>query len=138
MKEFRVTLPGYDIDTAKPEEFSVNSDYPSPKISSIAKPLHVGTFDYLITSNPDIGTINILTIPHNYDFIPMNLCFLKDNQYWGFPTFTLLPRNFMYEFEINAYCDRYNFKIDLTRWSVIQDVTSWSFSFKYYIFAEEG
>lgn len=74
----KISLPGYDVSTATPEQCSVHSGYTSPKIDTSqgdaldnTNPQHYGTVTVTFVNSPPSGTDTVLfTIPHNYGYIP--------------------------------------------------------------------
>lgn len=130
--KFIITLPGYDVNKATPEQCVVHSDYACPKIDLRKTPKLFGIYEHTFSSNPGVGTTNLFTLNHDLGYKPMHFCNLKD-EFYTEP----LPY-YQGGDQIKAYCDDDNFKIDLTRLSDLVDLTGTTFIFKYYIFVENG
>lgn len=146
---FKTSLPGIDAETASPEQCSLHSDYGNQKTKIGQDPEHFGVTEYTFTSNPADGTTtNIITVPHGYSYVPSCRAFgyaivassgWEDDYYTELPFYPILSSSSGQLF--TCYCDLENFKIDLivndpggTR----PDLTLTQWSFKYYIFAENG
>lgn len=71
---FKITLPGYDVSTATPEQCAIHSKYASPKVKIDATPRHYGTVKITFTKNPPSGaTTTLYTVPHGYSYTPFAL-----------------------------------------------------------------
>ena len=73
-KVFKVSLDGYNVDDATPEECAVHSGFDYPKMEEEL----VGVKNYTFPASPGTGTITILTINHNLGYKPMAQCFMED------------------------------------------------------------
>lgn len=73
-KVFRVSLPGYDAHTATPEEHSVHSGLDYPKIEEHLEGYSLVTAPNTITT----GDTVLLTINHNYGYVPYFLVYMDD------------------------------------------------------------
>jgi len=73
-KVFRISLDGYDANTADPEEFAVHSGFDYPKIEEDL----VGTVNYTVPTYTTNQTYTIKTVTHNLGYIPMSQCFVED------------------------------------------------------------
>lgn len=146
---FKTSLPGIEVENATPDQCSIHSSYGNQKTKIGKDPEHFGVETYTFSSNPADGTTtNILTIPHGYDYVPSCRAFcyaVTPNTGWDAEYYIELPfynttagyapQRFV------CYCDEDNFKIDfiVDDPSALRDdmlLTSWTF--KYYIFAENG
>jgi hypothetical protein len=131
----KVSLPGYDVKTATPEQCALHSDYASPKVRLNQNPAHFNTFTINWTSDPGIGEIELLSIPHGYSYRPACVCFVKgiigSNVYFE-PLPSGTPAAIYEAFTTNTH-----FKI-VWRNFFGYDPTGESYEFKYYIFAESG
>jgi len=144
--KFIVTLEGYDAETATPEQCSVHSDYPIPKMEND----HYGTVEYTFTADPPVGTLNMVTIPHGYNYTPMAIVFAEDTS--GSLDFVIPIKWYVYksvpglemtEQLIKYYVDDTNLKIDYVRTEPSMspdpgdiDMNGRIYTFKYYIFVE--
>ena len=73
-----LTLPGFDVDTATPEQCAVHSAYPNPLIKMGAEPKHFGTINVFFASNPGETDVDnpityIARVPHGYPYAPNTL-----------------------------------------------------------------
>lgn len=66
----KVSLPGYDVRTATPEQCVMHSGYPSPKVKMDASPSHFGVIDVSFTSNIPAGTYLLYSFAHGYSYRP--------------------------------------------------------------------
>lgn len=71
---FRVSLPGYDVFTATPEQCSVHSGFDYPKIEETLEGYELVTAPNTIGT----GTTVLKTITHNLGYIPFFQVFLDD------------------------------------------------------------
>lgn len=142
-----VTLPGYDYDTATPEQCALHSKYANPKVQSDASPGHFGTYTHTFTTNYTAGTRNnMLTVKHNLGFVPMVVCsWAWDFGIYGPPVGTqygegnLTVINFPFDY-VDIYADSTNFYIDFVSdgASALDETTLSPMTFRYYIFSEDG
>lgn len=142
----KISLPGYDVKIATPEQCAIHSGYPSPKIKTTASPAHFGITDYTFSSDPANGTHNLLSIAHGYSgYIPAALVFVK-NYPFANDLFHQLPfviDEVAYDAQtIIYYTNSTHLKIDYVcsnnGTGGHQDVTGFRYVFKHYLFAEEG
>lgn len=73
-KVFRVSLTGKDVNTCEPEECAVHSGFDYPKIEESMEGFSTVTFPSTIPA----GTTTLLTITHNYGYVPFYNCYLGD------------------------------------------------------------
>lgn len=143
----KISLPGFDVKTATPEQCTIDSDYPTPKIRTDASPAHFGYFTYTFASNPTVNaTLNLKTVAHGYGHTPIMICYYQQTNVDYQTGFKVLPwfytssNAYLY---VLAYTDGTNFKIDFHRGTDgdfldATDFTGLTFNFKFYIFAETG
>jgi hypothetical protein len=86
-KAFLVTLPGYDVNTATPEQFAVHSGFDYPKMEENL----VGVVSYTVPNPVAATTYTILTVDHNLGYKPMVQCFLEDVDGTFWTEFAVLP-----------------------------------------------
>lgn len=138
----KVSLPGYDVHTATPEECAVHSGYISPKVKVNQTPDHSGTYSFTCPGNVTPGTVyNILTVAHGYNYVPAAICHWSATTIAGYPQHGICP-GIVGDFppiKYIAYCDSTNFYIGLSKdAAATYDTTGMTASFRYYIFAESG
>jgi len=73
-KAFLISLSGYDVNSATPEQMAVHSGFDYPKIEEDM----VGVVDYTVPASVSAGTIVIATIDHNLGYVPKVVCFVQD------------------------------------------------------------
>lgn len=70
---FRVALPGVDVRKAQPQDLIVSSEYPNPKIYTLANPPHAGIV--FLNWNTTTGIAQGITkliypFPHSFTYTP--------------------------------------------------------------------
>lgn len=135
---FKISLSGYDVKTATPEQCSVHSSYPPFKSKTNQQYPHFATlnvdFTARITQNV---TQTLYQIPHGYNYIPFTISNIVFLDAFGGTQVGLGFAGVGATLAIDAYCDASNFYI------TIYDNFSWtsasaSLQVSYYIFAEDG
>ena len=133
----KISLPGYDVKTATPEQCAFHSKYASLKVALGKDPVHFGNYTHEFTGpiSTEEATI-LLTVAHGYSYIPAHLCLIEyssdADQYTQIMPFTIGP-----SLTILSYCDDTNFVIEAYSASG-SDLSGERFTFKYYIFADVG
>jgi len=131
----KISLPGYDVRTATPEQCAVHTDYPPPLIEESM----IGTLAYTFNSNLSAGaTRNLLTKAHGYSYKPQAFCMITAP---STPAYTiLLPYSPSFSsFYVIAYVDDTNFYIDMVNpqaYTITAD--NLVYNYKYYILASEN
>lgn len=133
----KVSLPGYDVNEATPEQCSVHSSYPPLKSKTGQTPQHFATlvvdFTATVTQNT---THTLLTVPHGYGYVPFSLSSIIFND--GIQNIVGLGyAGVGVSLSIDAFSDATNFYI------TIYDNFNWtsnsaSLQVSYFIFAENG
>jgi hypothetical protein len=144
MLGFKISLPGFDADTAPPEKLVLSSEYPSPKIKVGVTPRHFDVIAHTFTSDPPNGTNNLYTIAHGYGYTPASMLYVFDNSSnrqtiapYYVPGIGFLENQSIVAladssaFYINYYCDNQGSPGHV-------NVNGRTFTIKYYIFAEDG
>lgn len=133
----KLSMPGYDVATATPEQCAIHSSYPPLKSKVDQSPAHFATLAVDFTATVTQGvTHTLLTVPHGYGYIPFtvsNIIFndgVQDVIGIGFAGVGAT-------LSIDAYCDATNFYV------TIFDNNNWTsnaatLQVSYYIFAENG
>lgn len=134
----KVSLPGYDVETATVEQLAFSSENPPP----LMKEEHVGITTYTFDTNiVASSTRNLFKLEHGYSFVPTSVCMVSDGTVWDGITYTI-PAPFYNGFvgvTIRSYCDSTYFYIDMINPQVIDVVAdNKTYTFKYYIFAEDS
>jgi hypothetical protein len=133
----KLSLPGYDVRTATPEQCAIHSSYPPLKSKLGQSPKHSATLNVDFTGpiTQDL-TQTIYSFPHGYDYIPLSL----SNMTLTIMSVSMTGIGFVgtgSSLAVNAYCTSSHFIVsvyDNAFW--IDDSTSLQVS--YDIFAENG
>jgi len=85
---FKVTLPGYDVETATPEQCAIHSGFDYPKTEE-------GDTEYIeLTTSSSLaaGTTVLKTVTHDLGYIPNVLVYIDvDPSNTGLSEFSILP-----------------------------------------------
>ena len=138
---FKISLPGYDIDTATPEQCIIHSGYPCIKTKLNNTPAHFGNYDLTWGSDPSLGETEILSVAHGLGYTPFHLCLIKvllsGTDYRGemMPWYTDNGVDYYY-----SSCNSTHFKIMFHKEDEFpeHDYTGETATFKYQIFVEDG
>lgn len=106
---FLVTLPGYDVNTATPEQCAFHSGFDYPKVEEALEGITTITTPSTVTAGETILT----TIPHNLGYIPCVLVF-TDTKYDTQGNYTMLPSIFLGYSHLGLVFWRYDFEITTT------------------------
>lgn len=146
---FKIALPGYDVKTATPEQCSLHSTYPHMKIQRPTGGVNFwNTANYVFSSSPALGTTtDLLTVTHGYGYNPASMAFVYAVTGAGsqFPidSYMCLPASLGTGTVVQSfrcYADNNVFKIQfvVAPSGTPYDMTNTSWTFKYYIFVENG
>lgn len=135
---FKISLPGFDVQTATPEQCSVHSSYPPLKSKTNQDPPHFAELDVRFTATlPQNVTTTAYAINHGYNYVPAtipSMSFVDDfgGTYAGIG-FIGVGATLV----IKAYATSTQFIVS------IYDNNSWTgthaqLQVSYYIFAENG
>jgi hypothetical protein len=134
----KITLPGYDIATATPEQCAVHSSYPNFKSKTNQANPHFATvsvdFTAKVTQNT---TLTLYSFVHGYTYRPFSLSNLTFDDGAGTSVTGIGSVGIGANLNIQAYCDATSFYI------TIFDNFSWTSSaasliVSYYVFCEDG
>lgn len=85
---FRISLLGYDVYSATPEQCAIHSGFDYPKIEEDLEGYEIIT----VPSSLPEGTTVLKTVTHNYGYIPNALVYIDTNPYGsGGTNFEILP-----------------------------------------------
>lgn len=133
----KVSLPGFDVATATPEQCAVHSDYPPLKAKTGQNKPHIGTLVVDFTATITQSVVNtIYTVDHNYGYIPLNFSSIVFND----GTQTIVGVGYAgvgTTLEIHAYCTSTQFIVTVFD-SLVWTSNAASLQVSYYIFAESG
>lgn len=133
----KVVLPGYDVDTATPEQCVVHSGYPPLKSKANQPSPHYATLEVNFSSGvPQGSNVLLYSFNHGYGYIPFNFASIK----FTIPSQTLYGINYTgigATLAVRAYCTSSQFRVE------IYDQFNWvepgsKLEVSYYVFAENG
>lgn len=133
-----ITLPGYDVATATPEQCSIHSDYPSPKMEEA----NCNVVTYTFTSEPATD-VTLVTKAHGYSYKPAALVWVEAPAAYTIngviAQFVLpwIPAGSIFD-HFESTCDATNLYITYKLVDGGSLLNGATFKFKYYIFAETG
>lgn len=141
---FKISLPGYNVETATPEQCSVDSAYDSFKIKLDPDNPQFGNIVVTFTDNPGVGTYPIYTIHYGYDYIPAYYLFfdVQDSS----QVLTEETGNFFaldeldgsyFQAILDTDTQDINISFVVTAGASV-DVTNNFFAFRFYVFANDG
>lgn len=133
----KISLDGYDVKTASPEQCAVHSGYACPKIKIGQSPAHFGVYSHTFASTPAVGETVLTTINHGLGYKPMHMVLIKFNDGSADKAMPL-PSQYGISLQIYAYCTASNLVIAINRAPDGSDPTGQTWVFKYYIFVEQG
>lgn len=134
----KVSLDGYDVKTATPEQCSIHSDYPPLKAKLGQTRPHIALLDVdfsaVITQNL---TQNLYTVDHGYGYVPLSLANIVFTSHGGASVVGIGYAGVGVTLDIKAYSTSSQFIVS------IYDNFNWTGSnarlqVSYYIFAEDG
>lgn len=135
---FKVSLPGYDVSTATPEQCAVHSGYPPFKSKTNQTPPHFATVsvDFTATITQNL-TQTLYSISHGYTYIPFTVSSILFNSGAGTTAVGIGRAGVGANLDINAFCTTSNFII--TIYDNFNYTSNSAFmTVNYYIFAENG
>lgn len=134
----KISLPGYDVATATPEQCAVHSSYPPLKAKVGQSKPHIATVKVNFTATVTQSVTHTLySIPHGYGYVPLTISNLSFDDGASTQIRGIGYTGVGVTLEIRAYCDATNFYITL------YDNFNWTSSastldVSYTIFAENG
>lgn len=144
----KISLPGVDVKTATPEQCSVHSSFDSFKVQTEVATPNLGNVKVTFIDNPpNPQTFPVLTVPHNLGFKPATFMFYditgsSQNLSSDVGTFFFLDSNQATCFQITADTQNMYITFVLTIDFILNygtyPLVGNYFSFRYYIFANDG
>ncbi len=134
----KISLPGYDVKSAAPEQCAVHSSYPPLKAKTNQTPKHIATLNVDFTSTITQASVQTLyAINHGYGYIPFTLANIKFIDSGGGENLGIGSVQIGASLDIQAFCTGSQFQV------TIYDDFNWtssaaSLEVSYYIFAENG
>lgn len=134
----KISLPGYDVFTATPEQCSIHSSYPPLKAKLGQDRPHIATLNVDFTGAvTQANTLTLYQLPHGYGYTPFTLSNIIFDDGLGTTAIGTGFAGIGANLSINAYSDATNFYI------TIYDDFFWtsnsaSLVVSYFIFAENG
>lgn len=136
----KISLPGFDVKTATPEQCAVHSSYPPFKSKTNQTPPHFATVSVDFTGTITQGvTQNLYVISHGYNYIPFtvsNIAFTSSS----LPGVVITGLGFAgvgATLAINAYSTSSQYIISIFDNATWTDSNA-TLAVSYYIFAEDG
>lgn len=138
----KISLPGYDVNSATPEQCSVHSSYDSFKIALNAPTPLEGNILVTFSDNPVAGIYTIYTIHHPYNYIPACYFFFdlrSSSNNLGSDVGTKFPLDELEEdyFQVVVQPQTVVFQLVIGQ-TGFDTLTGEYFAFRYYVFAENG
>lgn len=141
----KISLPGFDVKEASPEQLAVDSTFDTLKLPISNSNPYFGEIFVTFAGNPDVGTYPVFSYKHGFDYNPFYYVFLDTSQSAN----TLLSNSSATtgtQFSPSAGFTQYfmvsqipgGFKMDYVVNSITADVTGAFYSFKYFVFVNEG
>lgn len=133
----KVSLPGYDVMAATPEQCAIHSSYPPLKSKLGQSNPHQAFLDLTFTATVTQGVTHTLySFNHGYGYVPFSLASIIF--YDGFQEiYGLSYAGIGSTLAINAYCTANDFIIDIYDDYLWTNYLAW-LKVSYYIFAENG
>lgn len=134
----KISLPGYDVGTATPEQCSIHSGYPPLKSKIQTDNPHFALLDVDFTATVTQGVEHTLySIPHGYGYIPFTISSIDFTDNASFHYYGLGTAGVGATLVVRAYCTATDYVV------TIYDDFNWTGSnarllVSYYIFAENG
>lgn len=139
MQGLKVSLPGFDVKDASPEQLAIDSDFDTFKIDATANPPHFGNVEVTFNTNPPVDVVTTLfSFPHNYGHRPSLMTHIDTGA--AFVGSTVSGHVHLDVFDlswIECVVTDTEFKIQILIHGSV-DVTGLVMNFRYYIFAEDG
>lgn len=136
----KVSLPGYNVNDATPEQCSVHSGYDTHKINDHASPAHYGVVSLTVSNEPaNPSTTNIMSFNHNYPYRPVCMAHFRDpaRSAGQFAVTGIFGLDAFISSYIKVYTTDTQFRIDLVKGGPVT-LAGRVFTIRYYIFAEDG
>jgi hypothetical protein len=139
----KVSLPGYNVKTATPEQCVIHSNYDTFKVNRHASPAHFGVVHVVFNTSPGISTTtNIYTKNHPYGYQPSTWVHAEQTTAASVPYLQTIDGELSTGVDDNFifYATTTQFKIDFVRggFSTGGSMVGRTYNFRYYIFAEDG
>lgn len=134
----KVSLPGYDVKTATPEQCSIHSSYPPLKSKTNRSNPHFATLvvDFTATITQNL-TQTLYAFPHGYGYIPFNFGSIVFTPNVGTNVVGIGFAGVGANLAIQAYCTATDFIVDIYD-NFNYTGSNASLQVSYYVFAENG
>lgn len=134
----KASLDDNEVEAAGPDKLAFSTQYGAWKLKLDQTPSHFDTEDVVIGIVAAGTTIPLVTIAHGLGYVPSHLASVKYNVS-GVQKSSPLPFRIGTPVLVDSYCDDTNLVIQVTNYDVAPaDCGSDTYTFKYYIFVEEG
>lgn len=135
----KISLPGFDVKTATPEQCAIHSSFPPPKSKANQDEPHFATLDVDFTGGITQGVTHTLyQINHGYNYVPFNFAsIILSNISGGTTLYGVNSTGVGATLDLQAECTSSLFRV------TIFDDFNWITSstrlqVSYYVFAENG
>lgn len=139
---FKISLPGYDVKTATPEQCAIHSSYPVFKSKVNQTQPHFATLNLQFVSGITQNlTQTVYSIDHGYGYVPFNFASIVmtgvDDFFSPYNITGIGTTGVGANLTINAYCTTTQFLV------TVYDNFNWinntaNLQVSYYVFAEDG
>jgi len=137
----KISLPGFDVNTATPEQCSVHSNYDSFKVKLDVNNPQEGNILVTFNDTPAAGTYPITTIHHGYNYIPAYYFYfdvrLSSNN-TGIEVGNQFPLDALFASYFQAVEDAQNITFNFVTDGVSDTLTGNFYAFRFYVFANDG
>lgn len=136
----KISLPGYDVKTATPEQCSIHSSYDSLKVKLDINNPQEGNILVTFQDTPAAGTYEVCAIHHGYEYIPAYYFFFdlrSSSNQLGFEVGNLFPVDALQQAYFQAVVDTENITFNFVTNGNDVMVNEF-FAFRFYVFANDG
>lgn len=144
---FKISLPGYDVKTATPEQCSIHSGYDTLKIKLDSNNPQFGNVLVTFSDNPAANTYTLFTVSYNYGYVPA--CYFYNSVRNSYKMLEQEVGNYFQwdalaslYFQVLTDNDKMTFQCVVTPTFVANvgtfPIIGQYFAFRYYIFANDG
>lgn len=141
----KISLPGKDVKTAAPEDLAVHSGYDTLKLIISNSNPYAGEIFVTFKDNPAVGIYRLFTFKHQLPNHPFYYIFFdRSNSSKNLSTFNQQDTGM--EFDNDVFGNQAfivtdtgdGFTVDYVAQTTTFDMTAQYFSFKYFVFVNDG
>lgn len=137
----KISLPGFDVKTATPEQCSVHSVYDSMKVKIDNQNPQEGNILLTFNSNPPAETQTLYSVHHGFNYIPACYLFFDivgSSANVGQEVGNIIPFDALSDLTLQLIPDTQNVTFKLVSNGLNTSVAGNHYAFRYYIFANDG